>query len=129
MSELPAVTEKVEFKPSIEQEEWLDTAIQLMTDSPTKISEASNTNKMRWYRWIKNDPGFEDWFYDEYKRLRKRMLPKLDEIGMKYAMQGNHDFWRDMNRKAGEDLDPRSGTNVQVNNNIHFSREKSEFEE
>lgn len=121
-------TPTTKFRPSEKQLDWLETSIRLMTTSPKAIEQESQASRSAWYLWLK-DPGFEDWYFEEYRKLRRRFLPTLDEIGMKFAKQGNHDFWRDMNKKAGEDLDPRSNTQaVQVNIQQHFTKEKDEFE-
>lgn len=111
------VTPEEEFKPSPKQEEYLVTAVELMTDSPTKISESCNVSRQSWYRWIER-PGFEDWFYSEYKRLRKRILPQLDALGFKYAKRGDFKFWEAMNQKIGElktEGELRQSQAVQVN--------------
>ena len=73
--------EKVnDFKPTPAMEKWLDTAIELRSDSPTEISQQSSLTKQAWYKWLKQ-PGFEDWYYENYKNKRKRWIPTLDNIG------------------------------------------------
>lgn len=99
-------TELQVFKPTEAMSKWLDTAIEYLTTSPTNISRESGLDRTNWYIWIKID-GFEDWFYGEYKKRRKRILPKLDEIGMKFASKGDYNFWKDMNKKAGESLEEK----------------------
>lgn len=112
------------FVPTASMKVWLDTAIDLATDSPDKIAEASNVARQTWYKWL-DVPGFEDWYYEQYKNKRKRWLPALDNIGLQHAKKGDYQFWRDMNKKAGEILDGVS-TNVQVNvmNQIKSDKDK-----
>ena len=102
------------FKPTLGMEKWLDTAINLASDSPTEISSESGLSKTNWYEWLKL-PDFEDWYYESYKNKRKRWLPSLDAMGMKHAKAGKYDFWKDMNKKAGEDLGQKQDNNIQVN--------------
>jgi len=82
---------------------WIDTAVKLVTDSPTDISPLCHVSRESWYRWLRI-PGFEDWFYEQYKAKRYRWLPRLDAMGMLRAPK-NFDYWQAMNRKAGELLE------------------------
>lgn len=102
-----------EFKPTYAMKDWLDTSIQLLTDNPTKISSENGQRRQNWYDWLKVD-GFEDWFYENYKKGRRRILPTLDEIGMQWAKRGSYNHWKDMNTKAGDSVD-QSQVNVQFN--------------
>lgn len=113
------------FKPTLHMINWLDTAIQLATDSPTPISAKNEQRRENWYDWLKID-GFEDWFYENYKKKRRRWLPKLDEIGLKMADK-DFKYWEAMNKKAGEILDGAS-TNVQVNVLNQIKKDKEEFD-
>lgn len=116
----------VTFEPTPTMRVWLDTAIKLATDSPTEIAKESKIARQTWYDWM-DVSGFEDWYYEEYKKKRKRWLPALDSIGLKHASKGDYQFWRDMNKKAGEILDGAS-TNVQVNVLNQIKSDKKEFE-
>jgi hypothetical protein len=122
------LTKKKEFKPTPAMKVWLDTAVELASDSPTEIAEKSKLTKQAWYKWLKEVDGFEDWYYKEYQNKRRRWIPTLDKIGMKQAKRGEYQFWKDMNKKAGEDLDAKqeSQTNVQVNlvNSIQSDKDK-----
>ena len=100
------------FKPTPHMIVWLDTAIELATDSPAKVSAVNQQRRENWYYWVKLD-GFEDWFYEAYKKKRRRWLPKLDEIGM-IKSKDDFKYWEAMNKKAG-DLEEKQETNVQVN--------------
>jgi len=113
-----------QFNPTASMKVWLDTAINLATDSPAEIAEESNLSRQGWYKWL-DIPGFEDWYFENYRQKRRRWLPKLDKIGMENAQNGKYDFWKDMNKKAGEILDGVS-TNVQVNvlNQIKSDKDK-----
>ena len=104
--------EKVnDFKPTPAMEKWLDTAIELRSDSPTEISQQSSLTKQAWYKWLKQ-PGFEDWYYENYKNKRKRWLPTLDKIGLEQAKKGKYDFWKDLRRSAGEVSEDLAKVNV-----------------
>ena len=111
-AELPQ--EVTEFKALPSMIVWLDTAIRIASDSPGEIEKESNISRQSWYRWL-DTPGFEDWYYEEYKKKRRRWLPTLDAMGMKHAAKGDYNFWRDMNKKSGESLDVKVESNVQVN--------------
>lgn len=100
------------FKPTPHMIVWLDTAIQLATDSPSAIGTATEQRRQNWNDWLKLD-GFEDRFYEEYKKKRRRWLPKLDEIGMRKS-KDDYKYWEAMNKKAGEILDTGVTTNVNV---------------
>lgn len=114
------------FIPTASMKVWLDTAINLATDSPEEISKASNVARQTWYKWL-DIPQFEDWYYESYKLKRKRWLPALDNIGLKHAKKGDYNFWRDMNKKAGETLDSvTTNVNVAVMNQI--KKDKEEFD-
>ena len=116
-----------QFVPTLGMQKWLDTAIEMTTDSPTHIGSESGLSKTNWYEWLKV-PGFEDWYYEAYRNKRKRWLPSLDAIGMKHAKAGKYDFWKDMNKKAGDILDDgvKTSVNVQVLNQI--KKDKEEFD-
>ena len=118
--------EKVEqFHPRPAQEKWLDTAVELQSDSPTEISREARLQKSNWYQWLK-EPGFEDWYYENYKNKRKRWLPTLDKIGLEQAKKGKYDFWKDLRRSAGE-VDDEKDTNVQVNIINAIQKQKEEY--
>jgi hypothetical protein len=99
------------FKPTPHMEKWLDTAVELNSDSPKEISTVSELRRANWYDWLKV-PGFEDWYYENYKKKRRRWLPTLDKIGMKQAQRGEFNFWKEMNKKAGDDFDGKGGMNI-----------------
>ena len=91
------------FKITPGMEKWVNTAIDLCSDSPSVISPVCNLSREAWYRWNKY-PGFYDWFLEQYKAGRKRWLPKLDNMGMDRARK-SFDYWKAMNQKAGDLLD------------------------
>lgn len=119
-------TEKEEFKPTPHMIVWLDTAIRIQSDSPTEIANACEVklDRTNWYEWLKR-PGFEDWYYEEYKRNRRRWIPTLDKIGMRNA-QRDFNYWEAMNKKVG-DLDDKPNVAVQVNNVIGKKKEEYGF--
>jgi hypothetical protein len=94
---------------------WLDTAIETQSDSPTEIAEKSGLDKSSWYKWLKL-PGFEDWYYENYKKQRRRWLPTLDKMGLKNAAK-DYNYWKDMRKAAGEDVESK-GTTINLNNLI-----------
>jgi hypothetical protein len=108
---------------------WVDTAVELISDAPATIAAKCNISRQSWYHWC-TLPGFEEWFYDQYKARRRHWIPKLDAMGMKRA-EKNYNYWHDMNVKAGdatdsqEDHQPRQvisilgGMTVQTVNNIN----------
>lgn len=123
------LTENEQFSPTPHMEKWLDTAIELASDSPTEIARASKVTKQSWYKWLKEVEGFEDWYYTEYKRKRNRWIPTLDKIGMKYAERGEYQFWKDMNKKAGENLDNKTpNTAMQINFNKVVATDKDTYD-
>lgn len=111
------------FTPTSAMQKWLDSSVKLMSTNKSEISSDCGVDRNNWYHWVKV-PGFQDWFMSEYKRLRQVILPELDEIGMKMARRGQFDFWKEMNRKAG-DTDSTPGVAIQVNN--FLKKEKDEF--
>jgi hypothetical protein len=116
--------EKVrEFKPTLHMQKWLDTAVELQTDSPTEISAVAEQRRENWYDWLKVE-GFEDWYYENYRKKRKRWLPTLDKIGLEQSKKGKYDFWKDMRKSAGE-VEEENEPNIQVNvlNAIQKQRE------
>ncbi len=88
------VTDVGVFQPTDKMEEYLNTAVMVLSDSPSKIEKQCEVTRKSWYFWLKTVPGFEDWFYSEYRRLRQRIIPKLDEMGMKHASRGDFAFWQ-----------------------------------
>lgn len=120
------LTEQKEFIPTPAMVVWLDTAIELASDSPTEIANNCQVKRQTYYTWLKKD-GFEDWYYREYKNKRRRWIPTLDKIGMKQAKRGDHNFWKDMNKKAGEDLDAKKAPQVAVQVNNITSKKSDEY--
>jgi hypothetical protein len=107
-------TDITTFEPNSKMYEYLDTAIELLSDSPSKVTSNCSVGRTTWYDWLKL-PGFEDWFYEQYRLRRRRIIPKLDEIGMKHAKRGSFQHWEAMNKKVGELTDAPDGmVNVQV---------------
>lgn len=105
-----------EFKPTLAMQKWLDTAIEIQSDSVTKIARTAELDDSNWYKWLDKD-GFEDWYYENYRQKRKRWLPTLDAIGLQQAKRGSYNHWRDMREAAGDVRQP-STPSVQVNNFI-----------
>ena len=100
------------FIPTPSMEKWLDTQVELKTDSPGEISKHSLLTKQAWYKWLKQ-PGFEDWYYAEYDKKIRRYRPRLDAIGMKQSEKGSYNHWKDMQRFAGRS--DEAGTTVNLN--------------
>ena len=83
---------------------YVDTAVKIISDSPSDISQNCSVSRGMWYLWTHKYDWFEEWFYSQYKLKRYRWLPQLDRIGMQRAPK-NFDYWKAMNQKAGELLD------------------------
>jgi len=117
MSKSQKQTAVTVFKPSSKMVEYLNAAVEYLTDSPSKVAAHCDVSRKAWYRWQEVE-GFVDWFYSEYAKRRRKIIPKLDQIGLKHAANGDFDFWKAMNQKVGElSEDPRQPSiNVQVNN-------------
>jgi hypothetical protein len=97
----PQHTKPAVFEPTIKMKEYVIAAVELGTNSPTKIEQNSALARRTWYDWVKL-PGFEDWFYNEYSRLRRRIIPELDELTMKYAKRGSFQHLELMTKKVGD---------------------------
>lgn len=117
-------TEITTFNPTHKMVEYVDTAVRILSDSPSKVSANCEVDRRSWYDWLKL-PGFEDWFYDEYTRRRKRIIPKLDAIGMKHASRGAYQFWEAMNKKVGDLYDGPTSPSVNTFQ-FQFTREQIE---
>jgi len=99
-------TEIVEYKPSANQEKWIDIAIQMETDEIKAIAEACDIDRTTWYQWLKQD-GFIEWFNTEWdKRLRGHAW-RLDVIGLKNAKK-DFNYWKSMQKRVGRDVDQGS---------------------
>lgn len=94
-------TEKSNFKVTPAMTLYVDTAIKIISDSPSEISQNCSVSRGMWYIWTKKYPNFEEWFYSQYRAKRYRWLPQLDKMGMNRAPK-NFDYWQAMNRKAGD---------------------------
>jgi len=126
MSRERKITKKGDvFKPTEAMWDYLNTAVTLLTTSPTIVGDNCDVSRMSWYRW-KKDPAFMNWFWTEYKLARQRVIPDLDRIAMKYAERGEFEFWKAMNQKVGElPMDgAKVDVNLQVNNLIQEQRDK-----
>jgi hypothetical protein len=115
-------TEPAPFDPTPGMRIWLDTAIELQSDNISEIAEKCSMARSTWYEWLKI-PQFEDWFFEQYKKKRRRWLPTLDKMGMQNAKR-DYNYWKDMRKAAGEDSD-KPNVAVQINNFV--KQEKDEF--
>jgi hypothetical protein len=111
-----------EFKPLANMEKWLDTSIELQTDSPTEISIKIGLSKSNWYEWLKK-PGFEDWYYLEYERRIRRWRPYLDSIGLKNAKK-DYNYWKDMQKFTGRVEKQENNIQVNILNAIQEQKKK-----
>lgn len=100
--ESTGLTPKSEFRPTPHMLVWLDTALNLMTDSITEIEVASQITAQSWYKWIK-DENFRDWYNFEWNKRIRGHAWKLDTIGMKFAKKGDYNFWKTMRESMGKD--------------------------
>lgn len=101
-----SVTSAKEFTPNLDMMKWVDTAIQLETDTISDIAEACGIDRKQWYRWL-DRPGFIDWFRGEWNRKLQAHSWKLDAIGMKRA-KVDHKYWHDMQNRVGNLIDKPS---------------------
>ena len=110
------------YKPLPSQIVWLDTALQLETDSITDIEQACGIDRTQWYRWL-DRPGFIDWYNNTWNEKLRGHAWKLDIIGMK---QGKKDFnyWKAMQQRVGN-LTEKPTVALQVNTVIN--EKKNEY--
>jgi hypothetical protein len=101
--ELKELTKPPELKITPAMIVWVDTAVKLVSDSPSDISPQCHISRDSWYRWLKL-PGFLEWFGSQWKARRSMWVPTLDKMGMNRAAK-NFDYWKAMNQKAGELID------------------------
>lgn len=99
LQESQNVTDKQSFSPSADQMKWLDTAIQLETDTITDIESGCGINRKQWYRWLAIE-GFIEWFNGEWEKRLKGHAWKLDAIGMKNSKR-DFNYWKAMQQRAG----------------------------
>jgi len=110
------------FTPTPHMIVWLDTAMQLETDSPTDISEKSGIDRTNWYKWL-DLKGFIEWFNAEWDRKLKGHAWRLDVIGMK---NGKRDFnyWKSMQQRVGN-LQDKQGPSIAIQfNSNKYIKEK-----
>lgn len=91
------------YQPTPHMIVWLDTAIQLMTDSVSDISEACKISRTAWYDWLKDD-NFRKWFKETWDKKLAGESWKLDAIGFKNAKR-DHRYWQDMQKRVGNLVD------------------------
>lgn len=113
-------TELEIFKPTPSMEKWLDTALELMSDSPLEIANASGLDRSTWYKWLK-DERFIIWFKQQWDRRLAGEAYKLDAIGMRRA-KVDHKYWSDMQRRVGNLTDVRPGTDVNLSKRVTFEQ-------
>lgn len=117
------------FKPTALMEKFVDTAVDNLGESQAEICRLTGMDESTFYKWRKQD-GFEAWFNDQYDARLHRIKPLLDAAGLKFALRGQHDFWKDMQKIAGRDLDSKTPqTAVQVNFNQVTDNDMEEFSE
>ncbi len=119
------------FKPSTNQEKWVDTAIRIGDLSPSKVSEECSIDRTRWYDWIK-DEQFIVWFRAEWDKWIRAYGPALDLMGIKKAAN-DFRYWESMQRRVGNIVDsPKSLQQINVGsesgNTITFVNFKNEPE-
>lgn len=96
---LQNVTKQAIFKPSANQEKWLDTALSMDSDEITDIAEACGLDRVNWYRWLKI-PGFIEWFRSEWDRKLSAHAYKLDIVGMREAKRDPR-YFEIMQKRVG----------------------------
>lgn len=91
-------TQLQDFKPTPAMVIWLDTAVELLTDNISEISEKCKVSRQSWYEWSKDD-GFISWFRKAWDRKIAVYAWKLDVVGMQKA-KTNHSYWRSMQERV-----------------------------
>lgn len=114
-------TQTKEFKPSANQEKFLDAAIQSGEDTIVNIAKLAGIDECTYYRWRK-EPGFLEWYDTEYQKGLLANRWRLSAIGMKQARR-DHKYWRDMLEVTGI-LDNQTPTTAIQNNTFSFSDEQ-----
>lgn len=99
--ELKNLTPTKVFQPTPAMRIWLETALQLMTDSITEIEVASKITAQSWYGWIKQE-DFREWYNNEWNNRIRGHAWKLDVIGMKNAKR-DYNYWKTMRESIGKD--------------------------
>lgn len=118
----PTVTNVAQFQPTPHMIVWLDTAIQLETDSITEIAEASNIARKTWYDWL-DKKGFIEWFRATWDKKLSGQSWRLDAIGMKNAKR-DFKYWESMQKRVGNLIEqPKSlqQFNVSGEMNVEFT--------
>lgn len=128
--QLTTSTNQTEFKPTPHMILWLNTAAQYMPETVTEVARLCGLDRTNWYKWIELD-GFTDWYFEAYAKARRGIIPTLDSIGMRYAKKGSYPHWKDMNKKAGENLDEPTGivNNVTIPILQGMSKQPQEYKE
>jgi hypothetical protein len=118
LSSYESTKEIVKFQPRMTQVNWLNKAMELMTDNISEISSAVGLDRSNWYAW-QQEPGFIDWYMSQWNERIKVYGAHLDAIGIKRATK-DHKYWRDMQRIAGrlQDTSPGGQTFLQMNVNF-----------
>lgn len=94
-----SITKKESFAPTPGMQVWLSTAIELVSDDISEVSEACNISRTSWYRWIK-DPEFRKWFKAEWDNRLTVLSWKLDVQGLKNSSK-DFKFWKAMQQRTG----------------------------
>lgn len=127
VTELSKESTEIEvFKPTPHMIVWIDTAIQMIGESIESIATECGIDRSTYYSW-KKDPKWIDWYTEEYKKRRSRLIPQLDEIAMKWARKGSFSHLELLTGKAGDLPNKGPDTAIQVNIVNHLKKEKDEF--
>ena len=100
------------FIPTPHMLVWLNTVIQSDTYVVDEIARISGIAESTYYRWIKQ-PGFIEWFDNEWNKLLKIHAWQLDIIGMKNAKR-DFKYWEAMQKRVGNLRDGK-GVFMQAN--------------
>lgn len=138
-------TELEIFKPSANQEKWLDMAMQTESGEISEIASKCRIDRTTYYEWRKN-PDFRDWYLTEWNNRLSLLAPQLDAIGIKQSKK-DFNYWKAMQQKLGylqekpiveqnftvkwqgdnNSTDPRLVQNAEVTT-IDFSKEEENYE-
>jgi hypothetical protein len=125
------VSSEEEFRPTPAMILWADTKARMVGEPNTAIAEEANIAEQTFYRWRRTIPGFMDWYIQEYRKRRYRIIPELDELTMKYAKRGSFQHLELMTKKVGDypQEAPTQATQVVVNNVVEKQKDKYNLDE
>jgi hypothetical protein len=118
--ELEKLTDITKWKPTPGMQLWLNTAIQLESDSVSEIATECKMSRTAWYDWLKDD-NFLKWWREEWNKRLAGHAWKLDAIGMKNSKR-DFNYWKTMQERVGN-ISDKPGSLQQFNVNGEMTLE------